>query len=88
MNAESVVRQKIVETVDAVAKDSGKQLVDHLSDETLLLQSGLDSLDFAIVVARLEHELGIDPFSSASKPLYPKTFSDLFAAYEHCEKQV
>jgi acyl carrier protein len=28
-----------------------------------LLETGLDSLCFAIIVARLEDELGVDPFS-------------------------
>jgi acyl carrier protein len=38
-----------------------KQLA-PLYDDLVLVDSGLDSLCFAIVVARLEDALGIDPF--------------------------
>ena len=34
----------------------------HCQDDLVLLDSGLDSLCFAILVARLEDELGVDPF--------------------------
>ena len=44
--------------------------------------TGLDSLAFAIVVARLEDALGIDPFSAADNAEFPVTFGDFIRMYE------
>jgi acyl carrier protein len=46
------------------------------------MDSGLDSLGFAIVVARLEDALGIDPFSASNDGQYPVTFGDFIQLYE------
>jgi hypothetical protein len=46
-----------------------------------LLESGLDSLGFAILVARLEDELGYDPFSTAEQAYYPHTFLEFIHFY-------
>ena len=48
----------------------------------VLLESGLDSLSFAIVVARLEDELGIDPFSADEDLEIPITFGDFIRIYD------
>lgn len=55
---------------------------DELRDDTVLLNSGLDSLGFAILVARLEEELGFDPFVEMDEPVYPTTFGEFVAIYE------
>ena len=52
-----------------------------LEAETILLETGLDSLGFAIVVARLEEELGFDPFSLSDEARYPVTFSEFVQFY-------
>jgi acyl carrier protein len=44
-----------------------------LSDDWVLLESDLDSLCFAIIVARLEDELGFDPFSADEEVEFPVT---------------
>jgi acyl carrier protein len=54
-----------------------------LADDTVLLDTGLDSLGFAILVTRLEEDLGYDPFSLAAEAFYPQTlreFVDFYAA--------
>jgi Phosphopantetheine attachment site len=56
-----------------------------LTDDTLLLETGLDSLGFAIVVARLDDELGYDPFSIAEDAYYPQTFSEFLDFYKRYE---
>ncbi|WP_206667537.1 acyl carrier protein [Muricoccus nepalensis] len=53
-----------------------------LTDDTVLLESGLDSLGFAILVARLDEELGYDPFSLSDDPYYPQTFGEFVTFYE------
>jgi acyl carrier protein len=53
-----------------------------LADDLQLLQSGLDSLSFAIIVARLEDEFGFDPFNADEKVEFPTTFGDFVTLYE------
>jgi acyl carrier protein len=53
-----------------------------LSDELVLLDSGLDSLGFAILVARLEDTLGFDPFSTSDEIFFPVTLGDFVRVYE------
>ena len=51
-------------------------------DELVLLDSGLDSLCFAILVVRLEQRLGFDPFSAAEDVYFPVTFGDFVRFYD------
>jgi acyl carrier protein len=53
-----------------------------LADELVLLESGLDSLCFALIVATLEDELGFDPFTEAEDVYFPVTFGDFVRFYE------
>ena len=48
----------------------------------MLLDSGLDSLCFAIVVAKLEDELGVDPFTASEDVLFPVTLGEFVKFYE------
>jgi hypothetical protein len=64
-----------------VANEQGKQLA-PLSDNLVLLESGLDSLCFAIIVARLEDALGVDPFTAAEDGRLPLTVGDFIQFYE------
>jgi Phosphopantetheine attachment site len=76
------MRSVLLEVMHEVASESDKTLGDDFGNETLLLQSGLDSLDFAIVVARLEERLGEDPFAAMETPVYPRTFADFVSVYD------
>lgn len=69
-------------TFAEVCRDSGKSDIPPPKHSTVLLQSGLDSLGFAILVARLEEKLGYDPFLMMENPVYPKTFGDFTDIYE------
>lgn len=53
-----------------------------LHDDTVLLDTGLDSLGFAVLVTRLEDELGYDPFSLSDDAFYPQTFGEFVRFYE------
>lgn len=53
-----------------------------MEDDTVLLESGLDSLGFAVVIARLEEAFGGDPFLAMPVAVYPRTFGELVAIYE------
>jgi acyl carrier protein len=65
-----------------VAREHGKTLA-PLHDDLVLLDSGLDSLGFAVVVARLEDALGIDPFTSTEDAMFPETLGDFVKVYEN-----
>jgi len=75
------IRTEIINQFELVAKDQ-KQKLPPLSDELVLLESGLDSLFFAVIVARLEDELGFDPFSASEEVEFPVTFNDFVKIYE------
>jgi len=78
-------RSFIVSQFEQVAKEQKKRLA-PLSDDLVLLDSGLDSLCFAIIVARLEDALGFDPFSAAEDLRFPVTLSDFIKFYEDAAK--
>ena len=58
-----------------------------LTADSVLLDTGLDSLGFAILVVRLEEELGFDPFVLSAQPYYPKTFGEFIEFYENNQPQ-
>ena len=76
------IRSDITDVFRQVAKEQGKNLA-PLSDDLGLLESGLDSLCFAIIVARLEDTLGIDPFSAAEDVGFPVTVGDFIKLYQN-----
>ena len=65
-----------------VAQEQHKAMA-SLSDELGLLDTGLDSLCFAIIVARLEDRLGVDPFSAEDEIDFPVTVGDFIRLYEN-----
>jgi acyl carrier protein len=75
------VRSAIIAQFTQVAEEQNKSL-SPLVDTLPLLESGLDSLCFAVVVARLEDVLGIDPFSAADDAPFPVTLGDFVKSYE------
>ena len=75
------VQSMIFEQFAQVAREQEKQLA-PLSDNLVLLESGLDSLCFAIVVARLEDTLGVDPFTAAEDVYFPVTLGEFVKFYE------
>jgi len=76
------VRSTILALFEQVAKEQNKKLA-PLSDDLVLLESGLDSLCFAIIVARLEDTLGLDPFQTADDEKFPLTFGQFVRFYEN-----
>ncbi len=76
------VRDQIKNVFAEVYRQQAEGPMPPLSDDLVLLRSGLDSLAFGILVARLEEELGYDPFSASDEPYYPRTFGEFVAFYE------
>jgi acyl carrier protein len=79
------VRQEVVTQFKQVAQEQNKRLA-PLTDGLDLLNSGLDSLCFAILVIRLEDSLGLDPFAASEDAQFPVTFGDFVNLYEHVAK--
>jgi hypothetical protein len=79
------VRSTIVSQFEEVAREQNRKLA-PLSDSVVLMDSGLDSLCFAIVVARLEDSLGYDPFSVTEDVQFPVTLGDFIKFYEDAAK--
>jgi acyl carrier protein len=79
------VKSTITSQFQQVAKEQDRTLA-PLADDLRLVQSGLDSLSFAIIVARLEDSLGIDPFNAAVAVQFPVTFGDFVRLYEEFAK--
>jgi acyl carrier protein len=75
-------RTTILSQIQQVAAEQKKTLA-PLTDDLSLLDSGLDSLCFAILVARLEDVLGVDPFTADDGARFPNTVGELVAFYEH-----
>jgi len=75
------IRTTIISQFEQVAAEQRHKLA-SLTDDRPLMDSGLDSLAFAIVVARLEDALGIDPFSASEDAQFPVTFGDFVQMYE------
>ncbi len=63
-------------------KITDSELTGPLGDDSILLETGLDSLGFAILVARLVEELGYDPFAMMEEAYYPSTFGEFVEMYE------
>lgn len=79
------VRSEIIAQFKQVAREHDKRLP-PLIDQLQLLDSGLDSLCFAIVVTRLEDAVGIDPFSVSEDAVIPLTFGEFVSFYEKAAK--
>jgi acyl carrier protein len=71
----------IMAEMQRIADEQAKRLA-PLSDDLVLLDSGLDSLCFAVLVARLEDKLGLDPFTMADDVAFPVTLGDFVKVYE------
>ena len=75
-------RNIVIAQIEQVAAEQNKTLR-PLTDDLNLLDSGLDSLCFAILVARLEDKIGFDPFTIADDVEFPVTLGDFIRAYEN-----
>ena len=80
-----LIRQKVETVFRRVGIEQNKRMA-PLSDDLPLLQTGLDSLCFALIVAVLEDELGVDPFTESDEIQLPVTFHDFVQLYEHALK--
>jgi acyl carrier protein len=76
------VRSKIFSAMQQIAEEQ-KVTLPPLQDDLSLHDTGFDSLAFAILVARLEDDLGIDPFTIAEDAAFPSTVGEFVRVYEN-----
>jgi acyl carrier protein len=81
------IREIVLSAIRKIAEEQAAELA-PLADNLKLMDSGLDSLGFAILVTRLEDELGLDPFTEANEASYPITIGDLLNLYENTAARV
>jgi acyl carrier protein len=77
-----VAYEVIVATIGEILRERGDP-IPEIGPETPILATGLDSLDVAALVARLEDRLGFDPFADTPPDEFPRTvgeFASLYAA--------
>jgi acyl carrier protein len=75
-------RLRIISEMQRIAAEQQVTLP-PLDDDLSLHETGFDSLGFAILVARLEDDLGIDPFTISEDAAFPLTIGDFIRAYEN-----
>jgi len=76
------VRSRIFSAMQQIAEEQ-KVTLPPLQDDLSLHDTGFDSLAFAILVARLEDDLGIDPFTIAEDAALPSTVGEFVRVYEN-----
>ncbi len=76
------IKPRIEQAFRDACESRGTTPPESLEDGLVLLESGLDSLGFAIFVTNLEMELGYDPFTLMEDPVYPRTFGEFFEIYD------
>jgi acyl carrier protein len=81
-SAKSIIRHAILQAFAEALELRRLKALKELTDNTILLESGLDSLGFAILVVKLEESLGYDPFVLMNEPVYPTTMGEFIDIYE------
>jgi hypothetical protein len=79
------LEQVVFHEITQIAEEAGTPVRGPLTRNTEVFASGLDSMGFAVLVAKLEETLGYDPFVSMTQPVYPRTlgeFIDVYAAHQ------
>jgi hypothetical protein len=79
------IRSEVIAQFTQVAREQDIRLA-PLTDDLPLLNSGLDSLCFAILVTRMETAVGVDPFSTEEDFRIPVTFGDFIKLYENAAR--
>ena len=76
------IRLTVISEIENIAVEQSKKLA-PLTEDAVLMNTGLDSLCFAILVARLEDRLGVDPFASSDDISFPVTLGEFVRIYEN-----
>jgi hypothetical protein len=75
------IRSIIISQIVQIAREHDKKLA-PINDDLALNESGLDSLAIAVLVARLEDQLGANPFTRFADVALPVTIREFVRLYE------
>ena len=75
------IMSDVVSEMQQIAEEHQKLLA-PLSESLSLFNTGLDSLCFAVLVARLDDRFGVDPFSVSEEVSFPQTLGEFVQMYE------
>ena len=78
MKIDDIIKQTFEEVF---AENNQVNEMPKLDENLVLLESGLDSLGFAVLVVKLEEKLNFDPFILSDTPYYPQTLGDFIKFY-------
>ena len=70
------LKNTILESMFEAAEATDSKLKKNIHNNDILLDTGLDSLGFAVLVSILEDKLNYDPFSELEEAIYPATFEE------------
>jgi len=79
------IKSSIISQIEQLAAEEDTN-IPPLTDDLVLLNLGLDSLAIAVLVARLEEALGVDPFTESDDVYYPVTLGDFIRSYEEAAR--
>jgi len=79
------IKSAVISQIQEIRGENKTELP-SLTDDLVLLDSGLDSLAIAILVTRLEDSLGLDPFTESDNTSPPVTLGELIRFYENAAK--
>jgi acyl carrier protein len=79
----NMMKDIILNELRQAAEEMGNRVSPSLSLETKVFESGLDSIGFAILVAKLEDRFGFDPFAAMQEAYYPETIGQFISVYEN-----
>jgi len=75
-------RDVIISQLIEVFEEEGIAPPVEFANDIVLLDSGLDSLGFAVLITKLSDRLGFDPFVESDVPFYPATLGEFVAFYD------
>jgi acyl carrier protein len=75
------LRDRIISIFNNLWEEDNSSTPPVMRDETILLETGMDSMGFAVFVAILDDELGFDPFTIDTEAVYPRTFGEFIQFY-------
>jgi acyl carrier protein len=76
------IKLMVISEIEQIA-DRHQKILAPLTEDSALMNTGLDSLCFAVLIARLEDRLGVDPFSTSDAIDFPVTLGDFVRVYEN-----
>ena len=79
------IRAAVISEIQEITRANGI-VPPALTDDLPLMDSGLDSLALAVLVARLEESLGLDPFTDSGDFPQIVTLGDFVTFYEQSAK--